>query len=79
MQLAVQKNDGLIIDILQEDHEFSDRERELFDIATIADSDIEAMNKEIDSYYKTNLATGGIEIKRINKYYINGKLSWQTV
>jgi hypothetical protein len=79
MQIAINKSTGLIIDILPDDHSFSTRERELFDIASVADSDIEKMNAEIDNYYKTNMAIGGTEIKGIEKYYIDGVLSWQTV
>ena len=78
-KIAVDKSTSEIIDILPDGHTFSDREQELFDIHNVYDSGIEAMNTEIDTYYKTNQAIGGTEIKGIKKYYIDGVLSWQTV
>ena len=78
-KLALIKSTGEIVDELPENHPFSDREKEVFNIKEISDAEIETFNKEISDYYATNEAIGGIEIKGVKKYYNNGKLSWQIV
>ena len=85
MRLAIIKNDkrksnhieNEVIDILPDNHVFSDIELQLFNIIQINDTKVVSVNKEIENYYMTAKAIGSTPAQ-VKKYY-DGELKWRTV
>jgi hypothetical protein len=69
---------GDIIDVLPEDHIFSEKELIFYDIEKVDDKLVETVEEQINEYRKTATALGATPAQ-IRKYMENGIIKWQTV